>query len=114
VCSFVHLLENYYTLTAVWLFVHIDKRAWFEIFNFLGAAIGHPIVRDTVYGYNGTAAPHGGLNGTELPTDAASLELQQALHDHAVDTAMCVHAKLIRFNHPVTNEDLEFTSAPSF
>lgn len=75
-----------------------------------GAAIGHPIVRDTVYGYNGTAAPQGGLSlaTTELG------DLPAALAEAARDAPMCVHAKYMRFPHPMTGVDLEFTSAPAF
>ena len=76
------------------------------------AAIGRPIVGDRIYGFHGSAAPHGGLDESERPKDGASLELQQKLAEAA--TSMCVHAKLIRFRHPVTGEDLEFSSAPAF
>lgn len=80
-----------------------------------GAAVGHPIVRDTVYGYQGSAAPYGGLAESELPDDhRASPELLKALAEAAADSGMCVHAKLIRFRHPTTGEVVEFTSAPSF
>ena len=94
-----------------------------------GAAVGHPIVRDTVYGYRGSAAPNGGLLVRDDDGDASkwllqpnrdgaaagcSTELQEALAEAAADSAMCVHAKLIRFRHPTTGEDVEFTSAPSF
>ena len=90
-----------------------------------GAAMGHPIVRDTVYGYNGMAAPYGGLSIDQLPKDHASIELQRAIHEMsttatmttAVNTTsakMCVHAKVIRFKHPITGVDLEFTCTPSF
>jgi hypothetical protein len=77
-------------------------------------------VRDTVYGYNGTAAPFGGLPMEQLPYDHASIELQRAIHDMSTmmmtntSTKMCVHAKVIRFKHPITGVDLEFTSIPSF
>jgi tRNA pseudouridine32 synthase/23S rRNA pseudouridine746 synthase len=43
------------------------------------AAIGHPIVGDTVYGFNGEAAANGGLDESALPADKASAELQQAI-----------------------------------
>jgi 23S rRNA-/tRNA-specific pseudouridylate synthase len=91
--------------------------------------MGHPIVRDTVYGYNGSAAPYGGLSIDQLPKDHASMELQRAIHDVSTSIAttsstsmtvnttsakMCVHAKVIRFKHPITGVDLEFTSTPSF
>jgi 23S rRNA-/tRNA-specific pseudouridylate synthase len=79
-----------------------------------GAAVGHPIVRDTVYGYQGSAAPNGGLDESELPKDRADVELQKALAEATRNSDMCVHAKLIRFRHPTTGEVVEFTSTPGF
>jgi 23S rRNA-/tRNA-specific pseudouridylate synthase len=104
-----------------------------------GAAIGHPIVHDPVYGYNGSAAPFGGLSIEKLPDGYATMELQRAIHDvsiqnHMTTTTamnmsatttnttnitttgprMCVHAKVIQLKHPVTGVDLKFTSPPSF
>jgi len=82
--------------------------------NFHCAAIGHPIVGDTVYGYNGEAAANGGLDESALPADKASAELQQAIASASAGKPMCVHAKSISFRHPVTKEDLSFESASSF
>jgi|UniRef100_A0A7S4IC09 tRNA pseudouridine32 synthase/23S rRNA pseudouridine746 synthase len=48
------------------------------------AAIGHPIVGDTVYG------------------------------DAAADGDVCVHAKSLSFRHPATREELSFESSASF
>jgi 23S rRNA-/tRNA-specific pseudouridylate synthase len=79
-----------------------------------GAAIGHPIVRDTVYGYNGSAAAFGGLPVHVLPTNSASIELQQAIADASKHSSMCVHAKRIQLKQPLTGIDLVFTSTPSF
>jgi 23S rRNA-/tRNA-specific pseudouridylate synthase len=67
-----------------------------------------------VYGYQGSAAPNGGLEDSELPKDRADIELQKALAEAASDSDMCVHAKLIRFRHPTTGQDVEFTSVPLF
>lgn len=78
------------------------------------AAIGHPIVGDTVYGYNGEAASNGGLNESDLPGDAASGDLQQAIASACAGKPMCVHAKSISFRHPVTKEELSFESKSSF
>ena len=86
------------------------------------AAFGHPIVRDEVYGYNGDAAPNGGLDAATLPPDRASDDLQKAIATAAATSKntgssssnMCVHAKLIKFRHPVTKEDMEFTSKAPF
>mmetsp|Transcript_5807 Transcript_5807/g.10478 ORF Transcript_5807/g.10478 Transcript_5807/m.10478 type:complete len:331 (+) Transcript_5807:107-1099(+) len=78
------------------------------------AAIGHPIVGDAVYGFGGEAAANGGLNGGDLPSDAASGELQQAIASACEGKPMCVHAKSISFRHPVTKEDLSFETKSSF
>jgi 23S rRNA-/tRNA-specific pseudouridylate synthase len=78
------------------------------------AAIGHPIVGDTVYGYNGEAAANGGLDEASLPADKASADLQQAIASASAGKPMCVHAKSISFRHPVTKEDLSFDCSAPF
>lgn len=79
------------------------------------AAFGHPIVRDTVYGYKGSAAPNGGLDESErLSPDRVDQELQRRINDAAKAMNMCVHAKLIRFQHPVTDDNIELVSRPPF
>ena len=78
------------------------------------AAIGHPIVGDTVYGHNGEAASNGGLDEADLPADKASIELQQAIAEACAGKPMCVHTKSISFRHPVTKENLSFESNASF
>jgi len=78
------------------------------------AAIGHPIVGDSVYGFGGEAAANGGLAEADLPADSASSDLQQAIASACGDKAMCVHAKSISFRHPVTKEELSFESKASF
>jgi RluA family pseudouridine synthase len=78
------------------------------------AAIGHPIVGDSVYGFGGEAASNGGLEEGDLPADKASAELQQAIASASEGKAMCVHAKSISFRHPVTKENLSFESKSSF
>lgn len=81
------------------------------------AAVGHPIVGDKVYGYNGEAAANGGLDeGTlaETAPDRASDELQQQIAEAAADMNVCVHATSIKFMHPVLKEDCEFASPAPF
>jgi RluA family pseudouridine synthase len=78
------------------------------------AAIGHPIVGDAVYGYDGEAASNGGLEESDLPEDRAGVELQQAIAAACKGKPMCVHAKSISFRHPVTKEQLSFESKSSF
>mmetsp|Transcript_8668 Transcript_8668/g.16358 ORF Transcript_8668/g.16358 Transcript_8668/m.16358 type:complete len:335 (+) Transcript_8668:266-1270(+) len=77
------------------------------------AAYGHPIVGDKVYGINGEAAPNGGLKeGTSA--SRASVELQESIAAAVGDKSMCVHAKTISFEHPVTGDKLSFESAAPF
>jgi 23S rRNA-/tRNA-specific pseudouridylate synthase len=78
------------------------------------AAIGHPIVGDAVYGYDGEAASNGGLAESDLPADKASADLQKAISEASAGKPMCVHAKSISFRHPVTKEDLSFESKAPF
>lgn len=78
------------------------------------AAIGHPIVGDAVYGYDGEAASNGGLDEIDLPEDRADVELQRSIATARQGMPMCVHAKAISFRHPVTKEQLSFESKSSF
>ena len=78
------------------------------------AAIGHPIVGDTVYGYGGDAANNGGLNKSELPESCASEELQKEISVAVSGKPMCVHAKSISFDHPLTRETLSFDCSAPF
>ncbi len=81
------------------------------------AAFGHPIVGDTVYGWNGDAAPNGGLDEETLSKtapDRASIELQREIAQAAADMHMCIHAKSISFRHPITKEHVSFSSEPPF
>lgn len=65
------------------------------------AAIGHPIVGDRFYGWNGDAVPNGGLEPSSNTDTAASADLQEAIAN--VATNMCVHAKSLSFFHPMTS-----------
>jgi tRNA pseudouridine32 synthase / 23S rRNA pseudouridine746 synthase len=81
------------------------------------AAFGHPLVGDTTYGINGDAAPNGGLSAGELNSLApnaarADASLQQAIARAAKTT--CVHAKSLKFRHPVTKEDVSLSVAAPF
>jgi tRNA pseudouridine32 synthase/23S rRNA pseudouridine746 synthase len=83
------------------------------------AAFGHPIVGDTVYGINGNAATNGGLTTTELEAltpnpNRASEELQAGIAEAASDMPACVHAKYLKFRHPVSSETVEFTTESPF
>lgn len=74
------------------------------------AALGHPIVGDATYGKGGSAAPNGGLTLAEqdkmLPNKSrASDDVQSAL----ASKTTCVHAKSLKFRHPVTKEDVSLS-----
>jgi len=83
------------------------------------AAFGHPIVGDKVYGFNGEAAPNGGLTNKELEELApnpnrASEELKAAVAEASKDMHPCVHAKQIGFRHPVSKKYVEFSTDSPF
>merc|ERR1712161_15232 len=61
----------------------------------------------SVYGINGEANINGGLDEGTSPS-RASVELQEKIAAAAGDMPMCVHAKSISFEHPVTREKLSF------
>jgi tRNA pseudouridine32 synthase / 23S rRNA pseudouridine746 synthase len=79
------------------------------------AAFGHPIVGDTTYGINGLASANGGLAISELPENSkrASAELQQILND-AARGRVCIHAKSLKFQHPVTMEEISLRTESPF
>jgi tRNA pseudouridine32 synthase / 23S rRNA pseudouridine746 synthase len=79
------------------------------------AAFGHPIVGDSTYGLGGDAAPNGGLSVDEQDTLApnssrASVESQKAL----ATAKSCVHAKSLKFRHPVTKKEVSITMEAPF
>lgn len=73
------------------------------------AAMGHPIVQDSVYGYQGEASAFGGLSDVQVDE-----KLLADLKAATSNMSMCVHAKYIKFQHPATKEVMEFTSAAPF
>jgi tRNA pseudouridine32 synthase/23S rRNA pseudouridine746 synthase len=83
------------------------------------AAFGHPIVGDTVYGIEGSAASNGGLRDEELdvlapnPNRACS-PLQAAITSVAKDKPACVHAKYLKFRHPISGHTLDFSTDSPF
>jgi tRNA pseudouridine32 synthase/23S rRNA pseudouridine746 synthase len=83
------------------------------------AAFGHPIVGDSVYGINGEACPNGGLTEEELKELAynpnrVTEDIQLEIAEAANDMPACVHAKYIKFRHPVTKETMEFQTGSPF
>jgi tRNA pseudouridine32 synthase/23S rRNA pseudouridine746 synthase len=79
------------------------------------AAMGHPIVADSVYGWNGEATPRGGLID-DSKGGGASLELQEELYKatSGTTTNMCIHATFLSFRHPVTKTMLSIRSPAPF
>lgn len=80
------------------------------------ATLGHPIVGDKIYGYEGEAASNGGLESDELEylvsnPQRASEECRKELSK--VDTMYC-HARSLKFIHPVSHRFVELLSKPSF
>jgi tRNA pseudouridine32 synthase / 23S rRNA pseudouridine746 synthase len=84
------------------------------------AALGHPIVGDTVYGIGGLAASNGGLSDDELEylIPAASKEArataEQQWRTNEVVVATACHAKSLSFRHPVTKKQISLQSDAPF
>jgi tRNA pseudouridine32 synthase/23S rRNA pseudouridine746 synthase len=85
------------------------------------AAYGHPIVGDQVYGHGGDALSNGGLTKDELdelaPNANRANEEMQMLLNEAVEyknLPPCVHAKFIKFVHPITKKTFEFSTDSPF
>lgn len=83
------------------------------------AALGHPIVGDPAYGYCGEAHPNGGFSDeliVQMSPTCADMKLRSDVEDtvrHRGRT-MCLHARMLGFNHPSTGEAVCFEAAPSF
>jgi 23S rRNA-/tRNA-specific pseudouridylate synthase len=81
------------------------------------AAFGHPIVGDSTYGMGGDATANGGLSAAEQDALApnasrASADVQKSIG--AAAKGACVHAKTLKFRHPVTKEDVSLSADASF
>ena len=94
------------------------------------AAIGHPIVGDSIYGYEGEGSPRGGLNSDEAT--GASTHLQRKIDDYWTrqqqphnsdkheDEAgdekcmLCLHAYQLSVFHPFTESPMIFQCSPPF
>ncbi|KAK1738220.1 RNA pseudouridine synthase, RluA family [Skeletonema marinoi] len=60
------------------------------------AAMGHPIVGDSIYGFCGEGAPHGGLSNAKE------------------ECMLCLHAQQLNVFHPYTNAPMSFSSRSPF
>eukprot|EP00522_Entomoneis_paludosa_P001591 CAMPEP_0172471710 /NCGR_PEP_ID=MMETSP1065-20121228/67955_1 /TAXON_ID=265537 /ORGANISM="Amphiprora paludosa, Strain CCMP125" /LENGTH=357 /DNA_ID=CAMNT_0013229823 /DNA_START=449 /DNA_END=1522 /DNA_ORIENTATION=- len=82
------------------------------------AAFGHPIVGDSTYGIDGDAVANGGLSDAELEslvgTPSRADEALQKSIASAAQGKSSVHAKSLKFRHPITKEDIELTADAPF
>jgi len=93
------------------------------------AAMGHPIVGDSIYGYCGEGSPNAGLNTIDFENE----KLQQDIYNfwlskqgktkpkqgkrksNGDDICMlCLHAQQLNVFHPYTNTPMSFASHPPF
>ena len=85
------------------------------------AAFGHPIIGDNVYGIDGDALPNGGLTEAErnelIPNASRADDETQVLLNESVNAKElppCIHAKYIKFTHPITKKEFEFSTESPF
>lgn len=83
------------------------------------AAMGHPILGDPAYGFCGEAHPNGGFAdevAREMSPTCAGFELRRDVEDAVRENGrvMCLHARQLTLEHPVTKENISFEAAPSF
>ena len=92
------------------------------------AAVGHPIVGDSIYGFRGEGAPNGGLSSSNDEITSDSIKLQQDIYnlwmkrrtkqrasaDANEDCMLCLHAQQLNVFHPFTNVAMSFSSDPPF
>mmetsp|Transcript_24970 Transcript_24970/g.52856 ORF Transcript_24970/g.52856 Transcript_24970/m.52856 type:complete len:494 (-) Transcript_24970:479-1960(-) len=83
------------------------------------AAIGHPILGDPAYGFCGEAHPNGGFSDEiirEMSPTCATFELRKEAEDTVREKCrtMCLHARKLTVNHPVTGDSISFEADPSF
>ena len=83
------------------------------------AALGHPILGDSAYGFCGEAHPNGGFTDIVMqsmsPT-SANFELRKNVEAtvQKEGRTMCLHARKLTLNHPITNENIFFEAKPTF
>lgn len=83
------------------------------------AAIGHPIFGDPAYGVMGEASPNGGFEEEtmcKMMPGRATIQLQLSLDKHVkeFDRCMCLHARKLALNHPISAEAMVFEYPPDF
>jgi len=92
------------------------------------AAMGHPIVGDSIYGFRGEGAPHGGLSSSSEEISSDAINLQQNIYnlwlkrhtkrsesvDAKEECMLCLHAQQLNVFHPYTNAPMSFSSRSPF
>ena len=83
------------------------------------AAIGHPILGDPTYGFCGEAHPNGGFLDyvmDEMSPSCAGFELRRDVEESVrlSGRTMCLHARELSLDHPVTGERVTFKAASPF
>ena len=83
------------------------------------AAIGHPIVGDPAYSLLGEANMNGGLTKDAIEKvipNISSVELQMDIEHwvKANEKCMCLHARSLMLEHPVTKKEMLFEKRPNF
>ena len=83
------------------------------------AALGHPILGDSAYGFCGEAHPNGGFRDEVVnaasPT-CASFKLRRDVEESVQESGrtMCLHARRLNIGHPETGQQLTFEAVPTF
>jgi len=83
------------------------------------AAIGHHIVADQTYGFQGEGSEDGGLDELEIinkNSSAATLQLKKKIHSlaKAEKKELCLHAKRLCLPHPITGKLMIFEAQAPF
>lgn len=83
------------------------------------AALGHPIVGDQAYGFCGEAHPNGGFTNEvihDMSPTCATFDLRRDAEDSVGESGrtMCLHARRLTVDHPITEEKISFEAVPSF
>lgn len=83
------------------------------------AALGHAIVGDPAYGIYGEASANGGFSDSlmdQIAPQRASIALQKQINNTVLETSkpMCLHAKRLSLQHPVTGEKMTWEAPTPF
>jgi len=110
VLSWETLDDSYEPVTRVELTPHTGRTHQLRVHC---AAMGHPIVGDSIYGPGGEGSPHGGLG----PPGGEKEEGSPRYHrkDTMVSPRMlCLHARQLSLHHPCTKAPMIFSADGAF